>query len=175
MIYISESLLDTGLRVLILKNGLFSNITNRSKLGVKPKILLNKPFLWVRLSPQSKRVFDNCYSLDQTTNSEFANFCNKSTNKIYINWHYNFIYLKLIFDPFKCVMGFNFTQVTIPGRFLFGHNRKPIAGIGWSTETVKGEKNRQKSCNCFWIGPGFRSGVKALSIKPMLIKVEWFT
>ena len=50
--------------------------------------------------------------------------------KIDINRRYNFIFLKLIFDPFKCVMGFNFSQVTVPGRFLFGHNRKPIAGIG---------------------------------------------
>ena len=92
------------------------------------------------------------------------------------NRHYNlFIFLKLIFDPFKCVMGFNFTNVTVPGRFLFGHNRKPIAGIGWKTETVKGEKNRQKSCNCFWIGPGLSSGVKTLTKIPMLIKVEWFT
>ena len=91
------------------------------------------------------------------------------------NRHYNFIFLKLIFDPFKCVMGFNFTQVTVPGRLLFGHNWKPIAGIGWKTETEKGEKNRQKGCKCLWIGPGLRSSVKTLTIIPMLINVVWFT
>ena len=57
-------------------------ITNRSKFGVKPKILLIKSNFWVRLSPQGKRVFDNSYSPDQTTNSGIKNFCNKSTNKI---------------------------------------------------------------------------------------------
>ena len=99
----------------------------------------------------------------------------RSNNCVVINRHYNFIYLKLIFDPFKCVMGFNFTQVTIPGRFLFGHNWKPIAGIGWITDTEESESNRQKGCNCLCHGIGLRSGVKTLTIKPMLINVEWFT